>query len=249
VLGIKYLVALEKRLVKFSEIAKQLSLTSKKLFLDVAIRWNSTYMMLAAALEFKGVFSMYSYIDSGFIWLPSDEDWDKVENVCQLLGVFNELTNTVSGSDYPTANLFLPEVWRMKEVLATKCKDENEYIKAMACKMSTKFQKYWGECNLLMSIDVVLDPRNKMTMIRFCFPIIYQALEATANVDRILSVLNEFYVEYVQEYNSSIAEQNLQINTTESSSSSSINVVGKKNVLTSGRNLYDLFIRNVDILQ
>jgi hypothetical protein len=82
--------------------------------------------------------------------------------------------------------------------LATKCKDENEYIKAMTCKMSTKFQKHWGECNLLMSIAVVLDPRNKMTMIRFCFPIIYQELEATANVDRILSVLNEFYVEYVQ---------------------------------------------------
>jgi len=76
--GIKYLVALEERLVKFSEIAKQLQLTSKKLFLDVAIRWNSTYMMLAAVLEFKGVFSMYSYIDSGFIWLPSDGDCDKI---------------------------------------------------------------------------------------------------------------------------------------------------------------------------
>ncbi|XP_062170979.1 zinc finger BED domain-containing protein RICESLEEPER 2-like [Alnus glutinosa] len=158
--GIKYLVASEGRLVKFSEIAKQLQLTSKKLLLDVATRWNSTYMMLAAALEFKGVFPMYSYIDSGFIWLPSDEDWDKVGNVCQLLGVFNQVTNIVSGSDYPTANLFLPEVWRMKEVLATKCKDENEYIKAMAYKMSTKFQKYWGECNLLMSIAAVLDPRN-----------------------------------------------------------------------------------------
>jgi len=206
-------------------------------------------MMLAAALEFKGVFPMYSYIDSGFIWLPLDEDCDKVENVCQLLGVFNQVTNIVSGSDYPTANLFLPEVWRMKEGLATKCKDENEYIKAMAYKMSTKFQKYWGECNLLMSIAAVLDPRNKMTMIRFCFPIIYQELEATTSVDRTLSVLNELYVEYVQEYNSSVAEQNLQINAIESFSSSSINVVGKKNVLTSGRDLYDSFVRNVDTLQ
>jgi len=76
--GIKYLVASEERLVKFSEIAKQLQLTSKKLFLDVATQWNSTYMMLVAALEFKGVFPMYSYIDSSFIWLPSDEDLNKV---------------------------------------------------------------------------------------------------------------------------------------------------------------------------
>jgi hypothetical protein len=50
-----------------------------------------------------------------------------------------KVTNIVSGSDYPTANLFLLEVWRMKEVSATKCKYEDEYIKAMACKMSAKF--------------------------------------------------------------------------------------------------------------
>jgi len=71
---IKYLVASEGRSMKFSEIAKQFQLTSNKLFLDVATRWNSTYMMLAAALEFKEVFPVYSYIDSGLLWLPPDED-------------------------------------------------------------------------------------------------------------------------------------------------------------------------------
>jgi hypothetical protein len=33
-----------------------------------------------------------------------------VENVNQVLSVFNDVTNVVSGSDYPTANLYLPEV-------------------------------------------------------------------------------------------------------------------------------------------
>jgi hypothetical protein len=60
------------------------------------------------------------------------------------------------------------------------------------------------------------------------------------NIDIILVVLNELYNEYVQEYNSSIVEQNLQINAHESSSSNSINVVGK-NVL-SGRDIYNSFI-------
>jgi len=100
-----------------------------------------------------------------------------------------------------------------------------------------------------MSIAAVLDLRNKMTLIQFCFPIIYQESKAATNIDCILSVLNELYVEYVQEYNSSVAEHNLQINAIESSSSRSINVVGKKNVLISGRGLYDSFIRNVDTLQ
>jgi hypothetical protein len=30
--------------------------------------------------------------------------------VNQVLSVFNDVTNVVSGTDYPTANLYLPEV-------------------------------------------------------------------------------------------------------------------------------------------
>jgi hypothetical protein len=66
-----------------------------------------------------------------------------VENVCQLLAIFNEVTNIIPGSDYPTSNLFLLEVWRMKEILDKKCSDMNEYIQAMALKMNEKFEKYW----------------------------------------------------------------------------------------------------------
>lgn len=128
---IKYLVASEGRLIKFIEVAKKLQLTSKKLFLDVPIQWNSIYLMLAVTLEFKEAFPMYLYMDSGFQWLSSNEDFDKIENVCQLLGIFNQVTNIVSGSDYSTSNLFFPKVWRMKDILTTKCGNRNEYIKSM----------------------------------------------------------------------------------------------------------------------
>jgi hypothetical protein len=40
----------------------------------------------------------------------SPEEWEEVANVNQVLEIFNEVTNIVSGSDYPTTNLFLPEV-------------------------------------------------------------------------------------------------------------------------------------------
>jgi hypothetical protein len=71
--------------------------------------------------------------------------------VNQLLAIFNEVANIVSGSDYPTSNLFLPQVWRIKEILTSKCMDSEEsedYMKAMAIKMAEKFDKYWSECNL-----------------------------------------------------------------------------------------------------
>ncbi|XP_040997110.1 zinc finger BED domain-containing protein RICESLEEPER 2-like [Juglans microcarpa x Juglans regia] len=140
--GIKYLVASESRLKQFSEIAKQLQLPSKKLILDVPTRWNNTYLMLDAAIQFKEVFPRYGDRDSSFEWVPTVEEWGQVENVCQLLAIFNEITNIVSKSDYPT--VFLSEVWRMKDILGKKSRDENEYMKSMVRKMTAKFDKYWG---------------------------------------------------------------------------------------------------------
>jgi hypothetical protein len=71
---IKFLVALEGRLMQFSEIAKNLQLSSKKLFLDVPIHWNITYLMLVATYEFKEVFPRHGYNDRQFTWVPSHED-------------------------------------------------------------------------------------------------------------------------------------------------------------------------------
>jgi hypothetical protein len=48
--GIKYIVAFEGQLRKFSDIAKRLQLLGKKLILDVPTRWNITYMMLATTV-------------------------------------------------------------------------------------------------------------------------------------------------------------------------------------------------------
>ena len=86
--GIKYLNNSEARLIEFSKIGKQLQLPSKKLILDCPTRWNGTYLMLAAALQFKEVFPRYQDVDVGFKYVPSELDWLKVGEVCQFLGLF-----------------------------------------------------------------------------------------------------------------------------------------------------------------
>lgn len=40
------------------------------------------------------------------------------------------------------------------------------YMQAMPKKMKSKFDKYWGDCNLLIFIAAALDPRNKMKWIK-----------------------------------------------------------------------------------
>ncbi|XP_057461082.1 zinc finger BED domain-containing protein RICESLEEPER 2-like [Actinidia eriantha] len=242
--GVKYLTASEARLNQFSEITKQLELPSKMLILDCPTRRNSTYMMLFTTLEFKAVIPRYQERDLGFVYVPSLEDWVKVENVCQVLAIFNEVTKIISRSAYPTSNLFLIEVWRMKEILDAKSVDENNYIRAMVLKMKKKFDKYWGECNLLMAIGAVLDPRCKMIFIEFCFPEIYHP-EAEANkyIAMVHEALYELYYEYVSVHTSVNSEQ---LKTQETCSSSTL---PNEKFIVTARSKFKSFVRKDDTIQ
>ena len=115
--SIKFLNQSEMRLKTFTEIASQLQLKSRKLVINRPTQRNSTFEMLTCAMKFKDVFPRFAERDSHYKYFPSDEDWRKVEAICQLLEVFNSVTSMVSGSDYPTANLYLSEVYIIKELL------------------------------------------------------------------------------------------------------------------------------------
>jgi hypothetical protein len=105
------------------------------------------------------VFPRYSNIESAFQWAVSAEQWEKVENINQFLAIFNEVTNIVSGSNYPTSNLFLPKVGRIKEILSIKSMDQNGYIREMASVMEEKFHKYWGGLQSFNVFGCCLGPK------------------------------------------------------------------------------------------
>lgn len=172
--SVKYFKGSPSRLHKFSEIAKQLQLcTTKKLVLDVPTRWNSTYAMLESAMQFREVFPRYQERDPHYQSCPSFEDWEKAAKVMELLEVFKEATHVFSGFEYLTANLFLPGIWKIKELLLKTSNDVFHLLRDMTFKMKEKFDKYWGECNILMAVASILDPRYKMQLVIFCFPKIF----------------------------------------------------------------------------
>lgn len=259
--SVKYVTASEGRINLFNEIANQLQLSSKKLILDCCTRWNSTYFMLSSAIEFKDVFPRYQQRDATYKSLLSVEEWEKVRVVCTFLEDFNVATELISGtkltsfsfifslystkltntsfifyvgSEYPTANLFLPELVHIKlllkehevvesepikseveliegegevepiEGVVEKDAAENEsgttYMQNMVKKMKKKFDKYWGSCNLLISMAAALDPRNKMKYIEWCADNVYSEVEGLELKVTVRETLRSLYDEYLEAY-------------------------------------------------
>ncbi|XP_061359781.1 zinc finger BED domain-containing protein RICESLEEPER 2-like [Gastrolobium bilobum] len=195
--SVKFVNQSDLRLKTFCDIVKQMRVKERKLVIDCPTKWNSTCEMLSTALIFKDVFPEYKEREPYYKYLPSAEEWIKVDKVCNLLEVFSHVTNVISGSDYPTTNLYLPEVYRVKEVIDAAIEDNDDFMRSMARPMKVKFNKYWGECNLLMAIASVLDPRCKLHVVNICFPIIYKSeVEAKENVEKVKQALEDLYNEY-----------------------------------------------------
>ncbi|KAK6149525.1 hypothetical protein DH2020_017050 [Rehmannia glutinosa] len=244
--SVKYISALELRINMFSEIAKQLQLSSKKLVLDCCTRWNATYYMLSAALEFKDVFPRYQHRDFNYNFLPSEEDWEKVHVVCSFLEEFNEITHIISGTEYPTSNLFLTQLFKIKKMLKNADVGSRSYMVEMVKKMQFKFDKYWGDCNLLISVAAVLDPRNKMKLIEWCFREIYSPGDAIVHVTTIRETLRMLYNEYVEAHKAN-SEKDASGDTQKEKSSSmnNVNVKGKDKV----RAEFTSYIKQVDSIE
>ncbi|GLT55305.1 hypothetical protein SLA2020_284420 [Shorea laevis] len=120
--------------------------------------------------------------------------------------------------------------------------DKNEYMRSMTAKMLGKFDKYWGESNLLLFIAAVLDPRYKMKLIHFCFLFIYPPDELSKYIDNVLSTLHELYV---ANHNSSVLLQSAE----ETSDSSSASSRGPLHKVSTGRSRYLEHVRSSDIIR
>lgn len=96
-------------------------------------------------------------------------------------------------------NLFINEICRVKVLLDKKSHDESVFIQLMIKKTKAKFNKYQGECNLLMLIATSLDSKCNMIVIEFYFPQMYGEKEAREKFAKVEEAFYEVYEEYVCE--------------------------------------------------
>lgn len=146
----KYVKHSAARLSKFEECMEMENDGNKvELTLDVSTRWNSTYMMLDAALKHEKVWKRYEKEDRVFSidlaegnGVPDSSDWANARKLNTFLRHFYEFTLKISGSKYVTSNLFYHELVALNGTLKSWIKSDNEDLSIIASKMQEKFDKY-----------------------------------------------------------------------------------------------------------
>nr|XP_034576219.1 zinc finger BED domain-containing protein RICESLEEPER 2-like [Setaria viridis]XP_034576220.1 zinc finger BED domain-containing protein RICESLEEPER 2-like [Setaria viridis]XP_034576221.1 zinc finger BED domain-containing protein RICESLEEPER 2-like [Setaria viridis]XP_034576222.1 zinc finger BED domain-containing protein RICESLEEPER 2-like [Setaria viridis]XP_034576223.1 zinc finger BED domain-containing protein RICESLEEPER 2-like [Setaria viridis]XP_034576224.1 zinc finger BED domain-contain len=182
---------------KFAEIALQLEVPcTKTLCLDVTTQWNTTYLMLLAASDYKDAFTTLETCDDNYNEAPSAEDWRKVEAACSYFKLLYDSALNIMTVANPTSNLFYHEAWKVQLELANGTGHEDPIFSSIAKDMHQRFDKYWKDCSLVLAIAVVMDdPRFKMKLVEFSYSKIYGD-EIVKRVKVVNDALHELYKEY-----------------------------------------------------
>ncbi|KAM3235471.1 zinc finger BED domain-containing protein RICESLEEPER 2-like [Capsicum annuum] len=157
--AVRYVRQSPARLKRFQKSCDDEQLSYKKSFcLDIPTRWNSTYLMLSGAVEFKNAFTNYAsreivlrhYLENSYIEVgvtSSDllsSDWVQVKRITKFLKFVYLLTLKISGSLYVTSNIHFLEICVVAVYLNQLIASEDTDLSNMERKMKEKFDKYWG---------------------------------------------------------------------------------------------------------
>lgn len=199
-LSVKYVKISEAREDRFIKLKQQLQVPStKNLMIDDLTKWNTTYQMLMAACELKEVFSCLDTVDPDYKSTLSLEEWGQVGTLCTYLKTFFEAANILTSPTYPTTNSFFAEVWKIHLALSQAAASQDFFVSTLTKPLQEKFTKYWEDCNLVLAIAAVMDPRFKMKYVEFYFARIYGEKEAKTWVNIVNDSLHELYLHYVMQ--------------------------------------------------
>ncbi|XP_074305722.1 zinc finger BED domain-containing protein RICESLEEPER 2-like [Silene latifolia] len=210
--AVKFVRGSPARLHLFREQVDKCKITCKlSLSLDVPTRWNSTYIMLNTALQYKTVFGRLKIPvetqESGgtriTISPPSLEDWDKIEKLVVFLKEFYDLTNRISGSLYVTSNSLFFHISHTCGLLNQWMASKDPAFKKMAKDMKDKYNKYWGnidKMNMLIYMGVILDPNFKFLGLQLALHGMYEKDDAEVLARKIKQFAYDFFSEYRRIY-------------------------------------------------
>ncbi|KAL1207473.1 putative AC transposase [Cardamine amara subsp. amara] len=194
--SVKYVKASETRELLFQGCIETVGIEAKAgVVLDVLTRWNSTHLMLERALMYKEAFSHLAEVDSNFQTFPTESEWTRAVLIHEFLTPFAEMTNLISGSTYPTANLYFMQVWKIQRWLSDHEFSLDSVISEMVINMKEKFDKYWEDYSDILAVAAVFDPRLKFTFLEYCFNTLYASTSQT-KLDHVRKKLKKLFEVY-----------------------------------------------------
>ncbi|KAL5726719.1 hypothetical protein ACHQM5_009733 [Ranunculus cassubicifolius] len=207
--SVKYFRGSQGRKKAFYDAVRQLSLPcAKGLRQDISTRWDSTYYMLDGAIFYKLAFMHLSLSDAHYEHCPTEEEWGKVEKICEFLGLFANVTKLFSGTLYPTSNLFFREMFLIQDAIKKACASEDEFMNTLGEQMKLKFGDYWTKHNIILAMAVVMDPRYKMNFVEYAFNAIYG--KDNAEAPKVRSNLDKLLLLYVNTYSKATTSTSVQ---------------------------------------
>jgi hypothetical protein len=126
---------------------------------------------------------------------PSPDEWEKAQTLLPFLKKFYDLTEILSGTSYPTANLFIRSFCEIKIMLNGWCSSTDPTISEMANVMIVKFDKYWKKSNVALAVANVLDPRFKKRIVDFYLRKLY-GNSFQVELDKFNNLLEKMYHHY-----------------------------------------------------
>ncbi|KAL5541457.1 hypothetical protein UlMin_009167 [Ulmus minor] len=142
--------------------------------------WHLTSHKLKQAMELwtAGEFS------KALADVPSDEEWKKVESVCQLVDQIHQVAEGLFQKEKITSNLYLYHLYAIRVILSEASKGSDSFVGNIAEGMLEKLDKYWNRTLLVLAIPTVLDPRFKMKYIEF----VSSQIEGTTESSQVRTV-------------------------------------------------------------
>jgi hypothetical protein len=205
--SVKYIRSSQAREELFDSVVEKLGIEcTKKPSLDVASRWNSTYLMIESVFPYQEAFVELGKQDKQFKFAPSEKEWALAEELRKLLRTFFAATKVVSGTKYPTSNRYFHEIWNVKLLLDRQAKNKNVIIASMVHEMHENFDKYWKESYLLNCIPLILDPRYKRGFVKFRLEQAFGKKDSEHHIAKVDEVMHTIFKEYSLQIGESAAD-------------------------------------------